>query len=366
MKNLLMLSLAFALFLSAQRSVLGQTIVYDASRDYSTQYNPNGVWSYGWKASANGPFSLLTYNQMSSFGDGTPVQFWSLALGVAPATGYNSSTNTAVQDGGQGVFPPGTLWLGGGVDGRPENFCVVRFTVPSQGSGEYLLQSTVRPYLDGDLSGDVDYHVDVNGSEVFGVFLPPRTGTNYSNTFRLSVGDTVDFMVGRGADGHNYGSALKLQATLSPTICTPHKAKATAQLVNGFVVRATITDSGCGYTNAPLVLIQDGGGSGATARAVITDGRVTGIIITDAGIGYETPPRIVIASPPFVPTVSISVSKVKVVQNVVLGRNYVLEASHDAASWSQALPPFSATSESITNEFDTDLTGRYFRVRETP
>jgi hypothetical protein len=148
--------------------------------------------------------------------------------------------------------------------------------------------------------------------------------------------------------------------------CTPHKAKATAQLVNGFVVDAALTDSGCGYTNAPVVLIQGGGGSGATARAVITDGRVTGIIITDAGIGYETLPRIVIASPPFVPTVSISVSKVKVVQNVVLGRNYVLEASRDAALWSQALPPFTAVSESITNEFDTDLTGRYFRVRETP
>jgi hypothetical protein len=72
---------------------------------------------------------------------------------------------------------------------------------------------------------------------------------------------------------------------------------------------------------------------------------VTYIIITDAGIGDETPPRIVIASPPFVPAVRISVSKVKVVQNVVLGRNYVLEASQDAASWSPALPPFNAASE---------------------
>ena len=148
--------------------------------------------------------------------------------------------------------------------------------------------------------------------------------------------------------------------------CPPHKAKATAQLVNGFVVGATITDSGCGYTNPPVIQIQGGGGSGATARAEITDGRLTRIIMTDAGFDYETPPRFVIASPPFVPTVSISVSKVKVVQNVVLGRNYVLESSQDAASWSQALPPFTATSESITNEFDTDLTGRYFRVRETP
>ena len=32
----------------------------------------------------------------------------------------------------------------------------------------------------------------------------------------------------------------------------------------------------------------------------------------------------------------------------------------------QALPPFSATSESITNEFDAELMGRFFRPCETP
>lgn len=167
------------------------------------------------------------------------------------------------------------------------------------------------------------------------------------------------------AAGGFHGLAL-VSGSRSPAHCTPHKAKATVQWVNGFVVGAIITDSGCGYTNVPLVLIQDGGGSGAAATAVLTDGRVTAIIITSAGIGYETPPRIVIASPPFVPTVSISVSKVKVVQKVVLGRHYVLEASHDAVAWSQALPPFSATSESVTNELDVDLIGRFFRVREVP
>lgn len=90
------------------------------------------------------------------------------------------------------------------------------------------------------------------------------------------------------------------------------------------------------------------------------------INITSAGFGYDNPPRIVIASPSFVPTVSISVSKVKVVQNVVLGRNYVLEASPDCKTGAPILPPFTAPSESITNEFDADLTGRFFRVRETP
>ena len=122
------------------------------------------------------------------------------------------------------------------------------------------------------------------------------------------------------------------------SFCTPHKAKATAQLVNGFVVGATITDSGCGYTNAPAVMVEGGGGSGAIARAETTEGRVTRIIMTDAGCCYTSVPRIVIASPPFVPWLTITVSTVKVVQNVVLGRHYVLESSHDARSWSEALP----------------------------
>lgn len=149
-----------------------------------------------------------------------------------------------------------------------------------------------------------------------------------------------------------------------PGPCIPRPAKALPQLVNGFVVGATITDSGCGYTTPPLVQIQGGGGSGAVARAEITDGRVTRIIITNAGFDYETPPRIVIASPPFTPELSISVSKVKVVQKIVLGRKYVLESSHSGQAWSEALPPFTATSESITNEFDAELSGRFFRVRE--
>ncbi len=67
---------------------------------------------------------------------------------------------------------------------------------------------------------------------------------------------------------------------------------------NGFVVGATITDSGCDYTNTPFVLIQGGGGAGATATAVVSNGVVVNIIITDAGAGYTSTPTVHIA-PPF-------------------------------------------------------------------
>lgn len=148
--------------------------------------------------------------------------------------------------------------------------------------------------------------------------------------------------------------------------CTPHKAKATAQLVNGFLVGATLTDSGCGYTNAPIVLVQGGGGTGATARAIVSDGKVTGIQIVNAGCCYTSAPRIVISAPPMVPTVEIVVSKIKVVQNVVLGWKYVLESSTNGVDWTATGPPFVADTDPIETEFESDGVKRFFRLRVAP
>jgi hypothetical protein len=148
--------------------------------------------------------------------------------------------------------------------------------------------------------------------------------------------------------------------------CTPHKATAISQLVNGVFVGAMITDRGCGYTNTPLVLIQGGGGSGATAIALISDGQVTGIQVTSGGCCYTNAPNVITGSPPFVPTLGIAVSKVKVTQNVVLGWKYVLEASNDLEHWTATEPEFTAESETIVTEFDVDETGRFFRLRVVP
>src|SRR5437764_1127405 len=47
-----------------------------------------------------------------------------------------------------------------------------------------------------------------------------------------------------------YSRVLSLAevASLALNTCHPHRATAIAQLVNGFVVGATMTDGGCGYT----------------------------------------------------------------------------------------------------------------------
>ncbi len=148
--------------------------------------------------------------------------------------------------------------------------------------------------------------------------------------------------------------------------CTPHQAKATPLIVNGFLVGAIINDPGCGYVSPPIVLIKSGTGSGATASAVIANGRVTEITIDAAGSGYSDtdPPEILIASPPFEPRVEIRTSRIIVEQYVVLGRKYVLESSDDLALWTQSGEPFVAVSEKYATEFIIADTGLYFRLRE--
>jgi hypothetical protein len=145
--------------------------------------------------------------------------------------------------------------------------------------------------------------------------------------------------------------------------CYPHAAAAFPILFNGFVVGATVTDSACGYTNAPTVTISGGGGSNATATATISNGMVTAINIVNAGCCYTNEPRIIISSPPFPTSVSIRVSRVMVTQHVMVGRTYVLEGSSDLNQWVTIGDPFVAQTEIVDTEVVVD-TYHFYRTRE--
>jgi hypothetical protein len=127
-----------------------------------------------------------------------------------------------------------------------------------------------------------------------------------------------------------------------------------------------MVDNGCGYTNVPSVRVVGGGGSGATAVATLRSGFITNVVITSSGSGYTNAPTVLIESPPFVPTVSIAVSRVNVTQHVRVNHNYVLESSPDLVSWIPTGPSFAAESEQIATEFVVNQTGQYFRLREVP
>ena len=79
----------------------------------------------------------------------------------------------------------------------------------------------------------------------------------------------------------------------------PAQAFATPQVVNGFVVGATVTSGGSGYVSSPAVSIVGGGGTNATAVSKYFRRRGDKHHrITNAGIGYTGTPTIQIAPPP--------------------------------------------------------------------
>jgi hypothetical protein len=203
----------------------------------------------------------------------------------------------------------------------------------------------------------------------FGDLMTPLVSVTDTNKFGNKVG--ISNREGSsGGSGISNGSEVQIDflriTSDFENFCAPRPAKATAIWVNGFVVEANVTDGGCGYTNTPLVLIQGGGGSSATAEAVVSNNIVVGVKIISAGCCYTNFPKIIIAAPPFVPSLNISVSKVKVVQNVNLGRRYLLESSIDMIHWIPVGQPFTATSESVSEEFDVTEIGRHFKLREVP
>ncbi len=191
-----------------------QIHTFDLSRSFSFEANPNGAWSYGYYPAIDEPMSLITTAKTSLAENGVPVQSWSLDGIHVPAVYHNGSGAVATSDGGQGVYAPGTTWFYAGEDDTTNNFGVIRLTIPAGGAGDYLTVVHVQSYLNGPLSGDTDFYVAKNGTSKLHKFFPGNSSYEYTNILSVADGDLLDFAVGRGADGHVYGSGLKIEVAL--------------------------------------------------------------------------------------------------------------------------------------------------------
>jgi hypothetical protein len=116
-------------------------------------------------------------------------------------------------------------------------------------------------------------------------------------------------------------NALTTASGIYTPTSIPCPATATATVVDKFVVAATVTDGGCDYTNAPLVSILGGGGTGAAATAVVSNGIVVGITITDAGSDYTSTPALYIYTP-----ISITVQPQSVVVDAYSNASFSVTA----------------------------------------
>jgi hypothetical protein len=169
---------------------------------------------------------------------------------------------------------------------------------------------------------------------------------------------TANDVTGHGHNGTFAGNAQAVPIVGSDAVhagvcgagLLPRTATASAVVTNGFIIAATITDGGYGYTNTPTVRIVGGGGSGAEAVAVVSNGVVTSITVTNAGSGYTSAPVIVI-EPPFIPNPVLGIAPMSFLSfsNLTLGGVYQLQQS---VGWYWSNQPVSFTA---TNAFYTQM-----------
>ncbi len=199
-----------------RRALLSTT--YDAVADFSSTSNPNGVWSYGTRATIASPF--VAFPESGGFDIGDAVQGWHDAgTSSPPYVGIN--TTAAPVSGLTVTVPTGVLDMHPGSDGT---YSDVEFTANFAGP------VTVTAVFSGiDVGGTTtDVHVlhngaaiadgDVNGyGDVSTVAPGPLAVT-------VAVGDTIDFVVGFGTNGSYNSDSTSLAANITTGTAGPAKS----------------------------------------------------------------------------------------------------------------------------------------------
>ena len=173
----------------------------------------------------------------------------------------------------------------------------------------FVSYDTTSGYLNVYINREISFRAFVNKTPKINS-TPLHIGSD-PNMGRNHLGSIDDIRIYNRALSDGEVKALyDYESTPPQNNLNPRTATATAQVVNGFMVGATITDGGYGYAENPTVTITGGGGTGAKATATQFNGVVTSITITNPGSGYTSTPTITIAPPPFPPRKATSTAQV--------------------------------------------------------
>ena len=182
---------------------------FDAAVDFSPTSNPNGVWSYGWTQTLGSSFVLDAIHQSDS-----GLDLWDGSVRTAnPPLFYpfveHNGTNQSITSGTITIAAD-QLGLHPGPSGE---YSVVRFTTPTAG-----IFSLASAFSGLDFAGptSTDVHVLLDGTSIFdGAVNGFGSGPSYATTRMLRAGDTVDFVVGYGANHTYFNDSTGLAARIS-------------------------------------------------------------------------------------------------------------------------------------------------------
>lgn len=197
---------------------------FDATADFSTNANPNGVWSYGWFTSFGAPFQLLRSDTNSYPVAGVPEVFaWVNGGTVVNLSAVTVAGNSTGIPYGQ-TIRPNVIFYPDTLCEDPEGYVVtVRFTAPEDGlyaiQGFFRLQDTTTSL---DNQHDVMILTNTNrSSPVFYQHTSSKSfGTQYpfNTTTFLARGTTLDFIASPTGEGHGLSTGVKATITLLPII----------------------------------------------------------------------------------------------------------------------------------------------------
>ena len=193
-------------------------------------------------------------------------------------------------------------------------------------------------------------------------------GLNCPKSIRFdpTTGNLYFVEFGSGANQYKDGTLQVIYAIESVQPSLPNCAAAIATVVDGFVVAATVSAWGEGYTNTPSVRIIGGGGNGAQAAAVVSNGVVMAVHILDAGYGYTNTPVIIIA-PPFIPQPTMGIAAMSLLSftNLSVGTNYQLQ-SFLGNTWANVGAAFTSTSSTFTQYVSGTASANSYLLAATP
>ena len=282
--------------------------IYDVAADFSTNNNPNGVWSYGYTTTLGSPVTL--HNERGNLAG---LDYWrtDIWLGV-PGVYFNPANSTVTNN--TLVLGPRQLSFHPGPNGE---FCLIRFTAPT--NGEYQISGA---FSGVDTHGTTtDVHILVNGVIFNGLVngFGSDRGLPFDLTAHLNTGERVDFAVGWGTN-HEFSfdsTGLRVQINgptnpppsgVAPTI-TSHPQSQTVPVGAdvSFFVSATGTAplgyqwrrnetslAGATGTSLTLTNVQPANAGSYSVRVTNAFGAVTS---SNAVLTVQPPPSPILAGP---------------------------------------------------------------------